>query len=101
MLVSTLLFRRWKTNGQKHDAEIAACLYRSRLLCFKGRWCQGSDICDNISPFTAEWMEICRYVQTVKLTFNPEDLLGVFCLVFFADPLTFNYIVVIHDFMAH
>lgn len=45
-------------------------------------------------------MEICRYVQTVKLTFNPDDLLGFFCLLF-ADPVTLNYIVVIHDFMAH
>lgn len=29
-----------------------------------GRWCQGSDICDDVFPFTAEWMEIYHYVQT-------------------------------------
>lgn len=46
-------------------------------------------------------MEICRYVQTVKLTFNPDDLLGFFFCLLFADPVTLNYIVVIHDFMAH
>lgn len=35
-----------------------------------------------ISPFAAEGMEICRYVQTVKLTFNPDDLLGFFFFAF-------------------